>query len=242
MERFKGKVCVVTASTAGIGFAIAQRMAQEGGRVVISSRGQKNVDAAVEQLTSKGLDACGVSCHVAKERKKLLDYVNDRFGKIDVLVSNAAVSPHFGSTIETTEEAYDKLWDINVKSTFFLIKDAMPLLEKSSSPSILIVSSFAGFNPSPLIGIYSVTKTALLGLTKVLASELGPKIRVNGLAPGVIKTSFSKPIWDSATNNPLERIGLPEECASAAAYLCSSEASYITGENLVVSGGIHSRI
>ncbi|CAG9329066.1 unnamed protein product [Blepharisma stoltei] len=245
MKRYENKVCVITASATGIGLAIAKRMGQEGGKIVISSRNQKHIDAAVDELRKEGITAEGVVCHVGKDRQKLIDFAVEKFGGIDVLVNNAAIATAFGPTMEMSEQAYDRMFDVNVKAGFFLIKAALPWLVRSKSASILFVSSYGGFAPSPVIGIYCVTKTALIGMTKMLGIELaGAGIRVNAIAPGVIKTKFSEPIWetDAVTRNPMGRMGTPEECSSVAAFLCSEEASYVNGETVVIAGGFHARL
>ncbi|XP_055388850.1 uncharacterized protein LOC129617823 [Condylostylus longicornis] len=184
MRRFEGQLAVITASTAGIGLSIAERFASEGALVVISSRKQKNVDEALEKLKGTG-KVKGIVCAVnnKEHRQQLFHFATTvafpelEFRKIDVLVSNAACSPYFGETLQTPERAFDKLFEVNVKATFFLIAEAQNFL--TDGASILIISSYLAFNPSSPIGIYGVTKTALLGLTKVLANELGQrKIRV----------------------------------------------------------------
>lgn len=152
------------------------------------------------------------------------------------------------STLGTTESAYDKMLDLNVKAPFMMCKEAVPHMSDGSS--ILFVSSYAGFIPDPMLGIYGVTKTALLGLTKALAKELGSSgIRVNCICPGLIKTKMSEMIWSNddvaatvTQSSMLGRAGTPEECAGIASFLCSADASYMTGENVVVAGGISGRL
>lgn len=197
-RRLEGKVCVVTASSDGIGFAIAKRLGLEGAKVVVSSRKQANVDEAVKSLQNQGIvDVLGVTCHVAKEndRKKLFDETVKRFGGIDVLVSNAAVNPAVGSVLESSEEVWDKIFDVNVKAAYLLAKEVKPFIVKRGSGSIIFISSIGGFQPFDLLGAYSVSKTALFGLTKAAALELvKDKIRVNCVAPGVIETKFSSAV------------------------------------------------
>lgn len=251
LQRFEGKVALITGATRGIGFACAERLGKEGAQVVICSRGKDAVDKAVSELKSKGIKVHGVVCHVgtAAQRKALIDETVSKFKRIDVLVSNVAVNPVMGSMIDSTnEQAWDKIFDINVKSHFFLVKEALPHM--SSGSSIILVSSYAGYLAAPVLGAYSVSKTALLGLNKALSRELAPRgIRVNCLAPGVIKTKFSEALWKNEDvaeiqlkDIPLGRFGTSEECAGAVAYLGSSDSSYVTGEVLVVAGGIHARL
>uniref|UniRef100_A0A2K5U9H1 Dehydrogenase/reductase 4 n=1 Tax=Macaca fascicularis TaxID=9541 RepID=A0A2K5U9H1_MACFA len=192
------KVALVTASTDGIGFAIARRLAQDGAHVVVSSRKQQNVDQAVATLQGEGLSVTGTVCHVGKaeDRERLVATAVKLHGGIDILVSNAAVNPFFGSLMDITEEVWDKTLDINVKAPALMTKAVVPEMEKQGGGSVVIVASIAAFSPFPGLSPYSVSKTALLGLTKTLAIELAPRnIRVNCIAPGLIKTSFSRMLW-----------------------------------------------
>jgi len=235
-----------------IGFAIARRLAQDGAKVLISSRRQENVDKALKTLRDENLDVEGLTCHVGKasDRTKLIEAAKDKFGGIDVLVSNAAVSTHFGSTLDTPEASFDKMFDINVKSSFMLVKEVVPEMEKRGKGSIALVASIAGFVPFDMIGVYSMTKTTLLGMTKVLAPELAhSNIRINCICPGLIQTKFS----DALTNNehaleialgqiPMRRLGQPEDMGGAASFLASDDSAFMTGENIVISGGQFSRL
>ncbi|KAG2628900.1 hypothetical protein PVAP13_3KG404500 [Panicum virgatum] len=214
-RRLEGKVAVVTASTQGIGLAIAERLGLEGAAVVISSRKQKNVDDAVKRLKAQGITAVGAVCHVsdAQQRKSLIDTAVKNFGHIDILVSNAAANPTVDGILEMKEAVLDKLWDINVKASILLLQDAAPHLRKGSS--VIIISSIAGYNPEQGLTMYGVTKTALLGLTK--RKELTERT--------IIK-----------------RLGSVEDMAAVAAFLASDDASFITAETIVVAGGIQSRL
>uniref|UniRef100_A0A8C8VIX3 Dehydrogenase/reductase SDR family member 4 n=1 Tax=Pelusios castaneus TaxID=367368 RepID=A0A8C8VIX3_9SAUR len=246
------KVALVTASTEGIGFAIAQRLAQDGAYVVLSSRKQRNVDRAVAELRAQNLSVSGTVCHVgqAEDRERLVAMALERHGGIDILVSNAAVNPFFGNTLDATEDVWNKILQINVTATAMLIGLVVPHMEKRGGGSIVIVSSIAGYSPFPALGPYSVSKTALLGLTKALAPELGARnIRINTLAPGIIQTKFSAALWkDEAMkekmmeNLRVQRLGLPSDCSGIISFLCSPDASYITGETVVVGGGAPSRL
>ncbi|KAK8505190.1 hypothetical protein V6N12_066718 [Hibiscus sabdariffa] len=233
-RRFEGKVAIVTASTQGIGFAIAECLALEGASVVISSRKQENVDEAVEKLKAKGIQALGVVCHVsnAQQRKNLINRTVEQYGKLDVFVSNAAVNPFKIPLLQTEESVLDKPWETNVKSSVLLLQDAAPYLQKGSL--VLFISSLAGFQPLPTMAVYGVTKTALLGLTKALAAEMAPNVRVNCVAPSFMPT---RPVL-------LHTLGTVDEiaAAAAAAFLASDDASYITGETLIIAGGTSSRL
>ena len=183
--RLQGKVAIVTAATAGIGLAIAARLGKEGAKIVISSRRKDNVDEALRQLKQQGVDCCGCVCHVGSRDhlKQLVQLTLDTYGKIDILISNAAVNPAAGPVLQTPDAAIDKILEINVRSPIILTKEVAPHLNPGSA--IVYISSYTAFNPSPPIPVYAISKTALLGLTKALAEELGPKgIRVNCIAPG----------------------------------------------------------
>ncbi|XP_068724517.1 dehydrogenase/reductase SDR family member 4-like isoform X2 [Montipora capricornis] len=211
----EGKVAVVTASTEGIGLAIAKQLARDGAKVMISSRKKDNVAKAVSEVEKEeqGCFVKGVVCHVAKpeHRKNLIEQTLHHFGGIDILVSNAAVNPVFGPILQIPEEAWDKIFDVNLKSAFLLAKDIIPLLQKRGGGSVIFISSVGAFDPMQGIGAYNVTKTALVGLTNVLAKECGHMgVRVNCVAPGVIKTRFSEAFWknDSLSKFFLQSISL----------------------------------
>ncbi|XP_007180657.1 dehydrogenase/reductase SDR family member 4 isoform X5 [Balaenoptera acutorostrata] len=214
----ENKVALVTASTDGIGFAIARRLAQDGAHVVVSSRKQQNVDRAVATLHGEGLSVTGTVCHVGKG--------------------------------EDRERLVATILDINVKATALMTKAVVPEMEKRGGGSVVIVASVGAYRPFPGLGPYNVCKTALLGLTKNLALELAQRnIRVNCLAPGLIKTNFSRMLWDDQARleslkatMQIKRIGKPEDCAGIVSFLCSEDASYITGETVVVAGGMPSRL
>ncbi|KAA8520164.1 hypothetical protein F0562_014420 [Nyssa sinensis] len=248
-KRFQGKVAIVTASTQGIGFSIAERLGLEGASVVISSRKQKNVDEAVVKLKARGIEVLGVVCHVsnAQQRKNLIDMTVQKYGQIDVVVSNAAVNPSIDAILQTKESVLDKLWEINVKDSILVLKDAVPHLRKGSS--VVVISSVAAYQPESPMAMYAVTKTALLGLTKALAAEMAPDTRVNCVAPGFVPTHFTEYITKNddirktvKEKTLLNRCGTAEDMAAATAFLASDDASYITGETLVVAGGVPSRL
>ncbi len=247
MKRFQGKVALVTASASGIGQGISERFAQEGATVIISSRSQKNVDQVVSEFRSKGLEAVGFVCHVGskEQRLKLLEFIEKTYGRLDVLVLNAAVSTHFGSLFDTTETQFDKTVDINLKAVFFMVKEYHHLMAPGSA--ILTIGSYVGYQLDPLIGIYSLTKNAMLGLTKLLAKELKDKrIRVNSIAPGLIRTKFAGNLLEheevAKQKLQIDRIGEPRDIAAAAAFLCSADADYISGEILLVGGFISEKL
>uniref|UniRef100_A0AC34GNY0 Dehydrogenase/reductase SDR family member 4 n=1 Tax=Panagrolaimus sp. ES5 TaxID=591445 RepID=A0AC34GNY0_9BILA len=246
------RVAVVTASTQGIGFAIAKRLGLDGASVVVSSRKKKNVDDAITALRNEGIECGGVVAHVGidDDRKKLINYVMERYGKLDILVSNAAVNPTHGNLMDVTDSQWDKLLSVNVRAAFLLTQEAVPHLEKSGNGNIVFVSSVAGYSPIEGIGAYSIMKTALLGINKSLSQNLARKnIRVNAIAPGVIRTDFSKMLTEDGPTAmevdkivPLGRFGEADECAGAVSFLVSDGASYMSGEVIGVNGGMQARI
>ncbi|XP_068081236.1 dehydrogenase/reductase SDR family member 4 isoform X2 [Anabrus simplex] len=250
--KLKGKVAVVTASTDGIGLAIARRLAVDGASVVVSSRKEKNVQKTVSDLQKEGLTVSGVVCHVAnaEHRKNLLNEAISKFGGIDILVSNAAVNPTVGHVLECEESSWDKIFDVNVKSAYMLSKEVLPHLRKRGGGSIVYISSIGGFHPFELLGAYSVSKTALLGLTKAAAQGLATEnIRVNCVAPGIVETRFSSALHESESAReaalsavPMRRLAQPHEIAGLVSFLCSEDASYITGETMIAAGGMPSRL
>eukprot|EP00002_Diphylleia_rotans_P003580 TRINITY_DN1246_c0_g4_i2.p1 TRINITY_DN1246_c0_g4~~TRINITY_DN1246_c0_g4_i2.p1 ORF type:complete len:253 (-),score=69.72 TRINITY_DN1246_c0_g4_i2:81-839(-) len=246
--RLTGKVAIVTASTQGIGYAIAEKYAEEGAHVVISSRKQKNVDEAVEKLTKKGYSVIGAVCHVSdqKQREALIQTTIEKWGKIDILVNNAASNPSFGSILDANGSVFDKIMDVNVKAGLLMSIEVSKHMAEKESGSIIFVASIAGLKPMPGLGIYCVSKSAMIGLSNVLAAELAAsKIRVNCIAPGIIKTKFSELLWtdpgiseEMLGRIPLKKFGEPEDIAPLAVFLASDESSYITGETIVASGGL----
>ncbi|XP_031358039.1 dehydrogenase/reductase SDR family member 4-like [Photinus pyralis] len=247
-RRFEGKIAVLTASTQGIGLDTARRFALEGAKVLICSRKQKNVDEAVRTLANEGLDVKGVVCHVGKqeERDHLLNEAA-KLGGIDILFANAAVNPVPGPIVECTEGVWDKIFDVNLKSTFFLAKESLPLMRQRQGGSIILTSTCGVYASMPNIGIYRVSKTALLGLMKTMADELAEyNIRVNCVSPGYIDTKFVQILMDDKpkvlSTIPLRRVGRPKDISGVVAFLASDDADYITGENIIVAGGVTSRL
>ncbi|KAF2351190.1 NAD(P)-binding domain [Trinorchestia longiramus] len=256
VQKLSGKVAIVTGSTEGIGFAIAQRMAEDGAKVIVSSRKSDNVERAVQELHDKGLkDTFGIPCHVGKEgdRINLIEKTVEKFGGLDVFVANAATNPAKGDIFEVTESQWDKIFDVNLKAPWALTKLAVPHMLKKKGGSIIYISSVAAYHgmeyPVPLMSTYSVSKSGMLGLAKaVLFSKAKDNIRVNCVLPGVIKTTFGGVlIEDEAVHSnvmratPMKRLGKPDDIAGITSFLASDDASFINGESIIVSGGLCAR-
>ncbi|KAK5649540.1 hypothetical protein RI129_000569 [Pyrocoelia pectoralis] len=249
ITRFNGKIAVITGSTQGIGLATARRFAQEGAKVIICSRKQQNVDDALKTLNNEGLDVTGLVCHVAKEdERRNLIYEAEKFGGIDILVQNAGANPKPGPIIDCSESMWNKIMDTNLKASFFLAKESLPLIRKRGGGSIIFMSTIGAYVPRKKVGAaYSVSKTGLLMLTKAMAGEFAEyNIRVNSVAPGLIETNFAQILLEDSEKKYeeilLNRSGKPESVAGVITFLASQDAEYITGENIVIAGGMTSRL
>ncbi|MEW6717889.1 MAG: SDR family oxidoreductase [Chloroflexota bacterium] len=247
-KSLKGKVAIVTGSSRGIGEAIAYRYAQAGAKVVVSSRKIEGVQSVADQITNAGGEALALQAHVGntEEVNNLVERTLDTYGRVDLLVNNAATNPHFGPLLTADESQWDKILDTNAKGVFRVCKAVVPHMEAQGGGKIINIVSLAGLRPSAGMGVYSISKAAVIMLTKVLAAELGhANIQVNGIAPGVIKTRFSQLLWQTPQiadaileRLPLKRFGEPDEVASLALFLASPASDYITGSIFLVDGGM----
>jgi NAD(P)-dependent dehydrogenase (short-subunit alcohol dehydrogenase family) len=246
-----GKVAVVTGGSRGIGEAIARTFVARGARVVIASRKLDGVSAVAASIAKEhGADRIrAVASHTGKEDEcvRLVRETIAAFGKVDVLVNNAGTNPYFGPMVNADNGAWDKTFDVNLKGYFWCAREvARHLLERSAAGSIINISSVNGLVASPMQGIYSMTKAAVISLTKTLALELGPSsIRVNAIAPGFVDTRLASAILKDddllkrvVSRTPLGRYGTPDEIAGGALYLASDAASFLTGHTLVIDGGL----
>jgi len=245
-----GRVAIVTGSSRGIGRAIAERLAEHGAKVVISSRKLEACTPVAEAINARhgAGTAIAVAANISQKAalQALVDQTQATFGRIDVLVCNAASNPYYGPMAGIADEQFRKILDNNILSNHWLVGMVAPQMRARREGSIVIVSSIGGLRGSPVIGAYCISKAADMQLARNLAVELGPdNIRVNCIAPGLIKTDFAKALWDNpealAARNaetPLRRIGEPDEIAGAAVYLASPASRFMTGQSLVIDGGV----
>lgn len=242
-----GKVALVTGSTKGIGLAIARRMAEAGAQVVVSSRNQDACDEVAADINQAGGDAYPVACNInyREQLQELVDKTIAKYGRIDVLVINAALNPFYGSSQEIPDAAFDKIMNSNIGSAHRLCQMVLPGMAENGGGAAIIVSSIAGLKGSTTLGAYGISKAADMQMARNLAVEWGPhNIRVNCIAPGLIRTDFARALWESpetyketVSRYPLRRIGEPDEIAGAAIFLASAAGSFTTGQTLVVDGG-----
>ncbi len=242
-----GKVALVTGSTRGIGKAIAQQMAAHGARVVISSRKAESCEAVAAEINHAGGSAFARACHVGQkeELQGLVNATVEKWGQIDIVVGNAAANPTFGPSIDTPDEVWQKIIHTNVLSNVWLCNMTLPWMAKRRDGVVIIISSVGGLLGSAHLGPYCISKAADMQLARNLAVEWGPhNIRVNCIAPGIIRTHFSRALWADparaeafARQNPLRRLGDPDDVAGVAVMLASRAGNFTTGQTLVVDGG-----
>ena len=241
------KVAIITGASRGIGEAIALAFSQAGAAVVLTSRKLENVAPVAEKIQAAGGQAVALQAHagVQANAESVVQQTIDKFGRVDVAVNNAGTNPHFGPILTAEESQWDKIFEVNVKGYFFLIKAVAPVMKRQGGGKIINLASVAGLNPSPMMGVYSTSKAAVIMLTKVLALELAAdNIQVNAIAPGFVRTKFSAALWGNPQlkqalerSTPQGRIANPEEVAGAAVYLASDASNFTTGSVLVVDGG-----
>ena len=243
-----GKVALVTGGSRGIGESIARALGQSGAKVAIASRKIEGVREAAQRLREAGVEVEPFACHTGKtdQVEALVKAVIERFGKLDVVVNNAATNPHFGPMVTADDAAFDKTFEVNARGYFNVAKAVTRhLVDRGAPGSIINVASIMGLAAAPLQGVYGMTKAAVISLTRTLAVELAPSgIRVNAIAPGLVDTRFAAAIVANkdliemeARRTPQARYAQPDEIAGAALYLASDAASFVTGHTLVVDGG-----
>ena len=248
-DRFSlaGKVALVTGATRGIGHAIAVRFAAAGAAVMVVSRKQEAVDATVAQLQAAGARVAGRAANVSRpeDAARIVADTLKEFGGLDVLVNNAAANPVFGPVEDTGTDAFDKIMGVNVRAPFDLAKAARPHFIARGGGVILNISSIGGVSPEPNLGIYSVSKAAIISLTQVLAKEWGKDgIRANAICPGFIKTDFSSALWQNEKilahilrTQAISKLGEPDDIATLALFLCSDAGSLCTGGVFLADAG-----
>jgi len=244
MEALKDRVAIVTGASRGIGLGIAAELVRQGARVCVTARGQEALDAAVAELGGPDV-AIGVpgKSDDAEHQAEAVARTIEAFGSLDMLVNNTGINPVYGPIADVDPVAAAKILAVNVLAPLAWTRRARDAWMGEHGGSIVNVSSVAGFRPSPGIGMYGVSKAALIRLTTELAVELGPRIRVNAVAPAIVKTKFATVLYEGreeqvAAAYPLRRLGVPEDIAGAVAFLLSDQASWITGQTLVLDGGV----
>jgi NAD(P)-dependent dehydrogenase (short-subunit alcohol dehydrogenase family) len=238
IDRFDGTATLVTGASRGIGFAIAQRIVDEGGSVVITGRKQEALDAAVAELGPAASGVAGRSDD-AEHRAAVFAHIAERHGRLDHLVNNTGINPVYGPIVEIEAEAARKILEVNVVATLDWTRSA---IAAGLSRSVVNIASVAGLGASPGIAFYGISKAALINLTAQLAYELAPAIRVNAVAPAVVKTAFARALYEGhedevSATYPLRRLGEPDDVAGPVAFLLSHDAAWITGQTLAIDGG-----
>jgi NAD(P)-dependent dehydrogenase (short-subunit alcohol dehydrogenase family) len=245
-----GKVAVITGSSRGIGRAIAEEYALQGAKVVISSRKQDACEAVAAEINAHhgaGTALAQAASISSKEQlQALIDRSRETFGKIDVLVCNAASNPYYGSLDGISDDQFRKILDNNILSNHWLIQMVLPQMRARRDGAIVVISSIGGLKGSPTIGAYNISKAADFQLVRNYAVEIGPdNVRINAIAPGVVKTDFARALWENPENaeptlrnTPLRRLGEPREIAGAAVFLGSAASSWMTGREIVIDGGV----
>jgi NAD(P)-dependent dehydrogenase (short-subunit alcohol dehydrogenase family) len=243
-----GQVVIVTGASRGIGRAIAERMAQHGAKVAVSSRKIEACEEVVQGITERGGEAFAQACNIGRKEdlQALVDATLARWGRIDSVVCNAAINPHFGPSADLPDAVFEKVMATNIRSNLWLAHMAMPGMAERGGGTVIIVSSIAGLRGTPVLGAYGISKAADMQLARNLAVEWGPRnIRVNCIAPGLVRTDFARALWEDPAvlrkrtrDTPLQRIGEPDEIAGAAVFLASAAGSFMTGQTIVIDGGV----
>ena len=243
------KVALITGGSRGIGHAAALAFAAAGADVAVASRKAVDLERVAAEIQKLGRGSLAVQAHIGRmeEIPKLVKSVVEKFGRIDILVNNAGGSPALASALEADERLWDKVMDLNLKGLFFLSQAVARVMKETGGGKIINVASIDGFRPDRQIGIYAISKAAVVMATKVMAKEWAPyNIRVNAIAPGHVRTSLSDSYLSSEAGmedqmlkrTPLQRIAQPEEIVGGMIYLASDASSFVTGETLVIDGGI----
>ena len=243
-----GKVALVTGSSRGIGRAIAERLAEHGARVVVSSRKLDACEEVVAAIRAKGGEAFAHACNIGRKEdlQALVNAAIQKWGGIDVAVCNAAINPYFGPMANMADDAWDKIMASNVRSNFWLCNMVLPQMAERGGGAMIVISSIGALRGSTHLGLYGTSKAAEAALCRALACEWGPQnIRVNCIAPGLIRTDFARALWENderrkarEASTPLRRIGEPADIGGVAVFLASQAGSYVTGQMIVADGGV----
>lgn len=243
-----GKVAIVTGSSKGIGKSIALHLALQGAKVVVSSRKAPACEEAADEIRAAGGDATVITCNISDKGQcqNLVAETRKRLGPIDILVCNAATNPYYGPTEKMPDEAFTKIMQNNILSNIWLITNCLPDMRAKKDGAVIIVSSIGGVRGTPVLGAYGISKAADMQLARNLSIEYGPdNIRVNTIAPGLVKTDFAKALWDDPAyldkrlqSAPLRRIGLPDDIGGIAVMLASKAGAFITGQTIIADAGV----
>jgi 3-oxoacyl-[acyl-carrier protein] reductase len=247
-QDFTGRAAIVTGATRGIGFGIARELVARGASVCVTARKPDELERAVAELDPDGSGraiASRGSADDAEHQQATVDATIEAFGRVDYMVNNAAVNPHFGPLMAADAAAVRKIFEVNVVAALVWTQLVHRAWLADNGGAVLNVASVGGVVPGPFIGVYNASKAALIHLTRQLAQELGPATRVNGIAPAVVKTDFARALYEAdeegvASRYPMKRLGVPDDTAKLAAFLLSGDASWITGQTVVIDGGITS--
>ncbi|MDQ0989648.1 SDR family oxidoreductase [Streptomyces sp. V3I7] len=243
LPALSGKTALVTGGSRGIGYGIAEALVARGDRVCITGRGEEALKEAVEKLGSDRVIAVAGKAHDLDHQAEAVERTMEAFGRVDFLVNNAGTNPVFGPLADLDLNVARKVFETNVISALGFAQKTWHAWQKDNGGAIVNIASVAGLAPSPFIGAYGVSKAAMINLTQQLAHEYAPKVRVNAIAPAVVKTKFAEALYEgreaeAAAAYPLARLGVPSDIGGAAAFLTSEQSDWITGQTLVVDGGI----
>lgn len=243
MQGIAGKVALVTGASRGIGLGIAQRLVEEGAKVCITARKQEALDEAVHQLGADNAIGIAGKADDPDHREDAVRRTVERFGSLDLLVNNAGINPVAGPLIDFDLGAARKTVEVNALGALAWTQAAYRAWMKDHGGSVVNISSVSGVKPAPMIGMYGASKAMLISLTETLAVELGPTVRVNAVAPAIVKTAFAEALYEGneeavAAKYPLRRLGVPEDVAGAVAFLLSDDAAWLTGQTVTLDGGI----
>ncbi|MFI1291863.1 SDR family oxidoreductase [Streptomyces sp. NPDC020792] len=243
MTELSGKVALVTGASRGIGYGVAEALVARGDRVCITGRNEEALKEAVEKLGSDRVVAVAGKAHDEAHRAEAVERVMEAFGRVDFLINNAGTNPVFGPIADLDLNVARKVFETNVVSALGFAQRTWHAWQKDNGGAIVNIASVAGLSASPFVGAYGVSKAAMINLTQQLAHEFAPRVRVNAIAPAVVKTKFAKALYEgreeeAAASYPLGRLGVPSDIGGAAAFLTSAQSDWVTGQTLVVDGGI----